>query len=781
MTTQPSVLFVDAFDSFAENIVALLRQTFNCNVTIIRISCDIQQDFKKSTSDFFKDFDAIVLGPGPGHPTNAADVGLFERVWQDASCHNIPVLGICLGFQSLCSTYGLPVTQLPLPCHGHAKKIHHFNQDIFRGVDDIVAVNYNSLGIRCSRSHASARPSRPGSSASYESRLSSLTLDSSVSVHSRTQDSNVQPPLEILAWDDEDFIMGIRHETLPFWGVQFHPESCKSNSSCHTVLGKWWQAVLYHNKNFRTHSKISVDALTLSTSTQQSKNLAQELKFAMDTLEDLTGNYTSTVRHTTISIEKPGPISEYCYRTSSTTPSTVMLESTKKGRYSIYALPDDSNFHLEYSGGNLSIFKAGTVIVTIPLRRDQILDLLEDFTVSKRAKGGLSPIPFWGGFVGFIAYEHGLALLDVDESKHWKSPSRTPDISLVWIDRSIVYDKVDHVAVVQSLRKDDQIWIQDTVTELSNCDPTPSKENYKFDRLLRSSQFHLPDHDSYISQIQRCQSELRDGNSYELCLTTEANITTQAGPDHSWLLYQNLRRHNPVPFAAYIHLNGTTILSSSPEQFLSWSRQGTIDMVPMKGTVKKSSEMTLAKATEILSSAKECAENLMIADLIRHDLYSTVGETAKVEVIKLCEVIEHETVYQLVSHIRGHAPVDVDDDKHLRQQNAIKYGHRALRKTLPPGSMTGAPKKRSCEILDQLEQRPRGVYSGVIGFMDVGGGGNWNVCIRTAFSNSSEDIDGKQTWRIGAGGAITVLSNEESEWEEMQTKLDSVLRAFRPG
>jgi para-aminobenzoate synthetase len=191
--------------------------------------------------------------------------------------------------------------------------------------------------------------------------------------------------------------------------------------------------------------------------------------------------------------------------------------------------------------------------------------------------------------------------------------------------------------------------------------------------------------------------------------------------------------------------------------------------------------MTLAKATSILASPKESAENLMIADLIRHDLYSTVGskDGAAVEVKTLCEVVEHETVFQLVSHIRAHAPIcrsATDDEK---QQQVIHYGHNALRQCIPPGSMTGAPKKRSCEILCELEKRRRGVYSGVLGYLDVGGGGAFNVCIRTAFSHQDEDDDGIHTWRVGAGGAITVLSDIDAEWEEMRTKLDSVLRAFK--
>jgi para-aminobenzoate synthetase len=201
----------------------------------------------------------------------------------------------------------------------------------------------------------------------------------------------------------------------------------------------------------------------------------------------------------------------------------------------------------------------------------------------------------------------------------------------------------------------------------------------------------------------------------------------------------------------------------------------------MKGTVKKTPDMTLEKATEILNTPKEMGENLMIADLIRHDMSSLCG-SGNVEVVRAMEVEDHTLVYQLITHVRGfsraHPPIlreQHDHRQHLRSGN----DHHALLECLPPGSMTGAPKKRSCEILERIEGRQRSIYSGAMGFFDVGGGGNFSVLIRTAFSLSSGK-DGLETWRIGAGGAITALSTAQGEWYEMITKLDTVVAIFRP-
>lgn len=123
-------------------------------------------------------------------------------------------------------------------------------------------------------------------------------------------------------------------------------------------------------------------------------------------------------------------------------------------------------------------------------------------------------------------------------------------------------------------------------------------------------------------------------------------------------------------------------------------------------------------------------------------------------------VEEYATVYQLVSVITGHA----------------KHPVSVLAASLPPGSMTGAPKKRSCELLRSIEgtAHARGVYSGVIGFLDVGGGGDFSVAIRTAWRWGGQE----GVWRVGAGGAVTVLSEDQAEWEEMRAKRESVMGAF---
>ena len=824
------LLFIDAYDSFSESIAALLQQLLTVKISTIRVdSWTISANtiylapcggeptpnvgsghqprgfpvkvFDLRTTDYdllLQYYDAVVVGPGPGDPRNPADLGIISLLWNAAERCGIPVLGICLGFQSLCLAYGASIAPLSDPCHGHAQKILHCNEDIFAHVGPVVATNYHSLEIQVGSSNVNSLASWPSST------RSSLSNDSS--------DSEARNWLKIqqLAWNEQGTLMAVRHLNLPFWGLQFHPESCRSNAACHDLVRNWWNAAMQGPSRTRhshdleitpSHGHASKEDLPLAGIFASSRHTGDE-QALRDKLHHLTHSAGDVVQ--THTLQQPihtRDVAELC-QCISPSHAVAMLESTKKGRFCIYAIPSPGTFSVEYfeqKAPTESDHSASTkhssfyVIDSAQLRSTSfkstcpdVFQELQGLMLTRMAKGGHPDSPFWGGFMGYLSYKMGLETLNLATRK---VPNGGPnaDVNLLWVERSIVIDKLMDTVHVQSIRRGDAEWIS-TMTETLRS--FKSKIRYESDLgksqlslTLASARITLPDERAYKKNIHACQSYLNAGSSYELCLTTEAQITLASSHANTpWLLYHNLQNHNPAPFAAYLGLGETKILSSSPEQFLAWDRTGSIDMVPMKGTVSKSDpNMTLAKATAILNSPKESAENLMIADLIRHDLYSTVGcsDGAFVEVVKLCHVVEHETVFQLVSHIRAQAPILASASEDDKQRQVIQYGHKALRQCIPPGSMTGAPKKRSCEILCELEQRPRGVYSGVLGYLDVGGGGAFNVCIRTAFSHTDEDKDGRQTWRVGAGGAITVLSDVDAEWEEMRTKLESVLSSFR--
>jgi len=296
----------------------------------------------------------------------------------------------------------------------------------------------------------------------------------------------------------------------------------------------------------------------------------------------------------------------------------------------------------------------------------------------------------------------------------------------------------------------------------------------------------LPDRRHYISRINQAKERLFAGDSYELCLTDPTRVSIpncSVTTPTSWERYKFLRQKNPAPHAAFLRLHPSTLLSSSPERFLSFSRppQSICQLRPIKGTVHKAPGITRAVAEQLLAgSTKEVAENLMIVDLIRHDLHGVVGEDVQVK--QFCAVEEYETVWQLVSVIEGKLALNssaaLDPDGEL--------GWEVLKRSLPPGSMTGAPKKRSVEILQTLEDQERSLYSGIFGYWCVGGGGDWSVTIRSCFKyhrpggygTHARPSHWTEEWTIGAGGAVTALSDAEAEWDEMTLKVQSALGAF---
>jgi len=194
----------------------------------------------------------------------------------------------------------------------------------------------------------------------------------------------------------------------------------------------------------------------------------------------------------------------------------------------------------------------------------------------------------------------------------------------------------------------------------------------------------------------------------------------------------------------------------------------------------------------ICALTRSIAENLMIVDLITHDLHRVVGENVVVK--KFCGVEEYETVWQLVSVIEGapprttHSPEvewglgwDLLGNSLPPGESPASFPDRTLTLECVLGSMTGAPKKRSVEILQTLEDSDRSIYSGTFGYWCVSGAGDWAVTIRSCFKydDGSGAVDSdREEWKIGAGGAITALSTVEGEWDEMHLKLQSVFRMF---
>jgi para-aminobenzoate synthetase len=520
-----------------------------------------------------------------------------------------------------------------------------------------------------------------------------------------------------------------------------------------------------------------------------------------------------------------------------------------RGRTSIIGFDVDQSLRFEYRAEDHFVkviypSREGATESQVDLRPfGGVWPFLAQFLEKRRMADGINDSPFWGGFMGYTTYEMGLEGIGVkSKARHRKRRSR-PDLCFAWATRSLIIDHEKSLVYIQELAQNSEHgheWMDIVAHKIQALSlPAPGylhpavSSSHPLMASANSSQTSLnlnssgppslmpassknsvyshdlpklpsdsiasittPGSEEYEYKVRLCQEYIRAGDSYELCLTDQTAVRRQRfdlpsktttcnpqtnrsahpGPD-AWHLYRTLRARQPAPFASYIRLGLATLISSSPERFLTYSRSGKCELRPMKGTVRKSPTVpTLADAIPLLDIPKEKAENLMIVDLVRHDLFSVCG-SGMVQVPRLMVVEEYRSVFQMISVVQGQIP----------QGDGVKRsGLDVLAASLPPGSMTGAPKKRSCEILQDVERKERSLYSGVVGYMDVGGRGDWSVNIRCMFRWDDEDeVQDEaedrmlETWHIGAGGAVTTLSTPEGEREEMLTKLNGTLGVFR--
>lgn len=261
---------------------------------------------------------------------------------------------------------------------------------------------------------------------------------------------------------------------------------------------------------------------------------------------------------------------------------------------------------------------------------------------------------------------------------------------------------------------------------------------------------------AYEAKVRQAQQAIARGESYEVCLTTSFDF--DFGCD-AFEAYCAIRLTNPAPYAAFMRLGDVCILSSSPERLIALSANGEMIAEPIKGTAARGrndvEDEALRSALE--TSEKDRAENIMIVDLMRNDLLRSAAPES-VQVTRLCEIETYAFVHQMVSTIRGRLAPGASRAE-------------AIAAVFPPGSMTGAPKISTMAILDDLEGRARGPYSGAVGFFADDGAAELSVLIRALVVH-----EGKA--HLGVGGAVTSDSVPEAEWNEVQTKAKGVLKAL---
>jgi len=259
----------------------------------------------------------------------------------------------------------------------------------------------------------------------------------------------------------------------------------------------------------------------------------------------------------------------------------------------------------------------------------------------------------------------------------------------------------------------------------------------------------------YVQTIEKLQQHILRGDCYEICFCQE--VFADNTQIDAVTVFKRLCEISPNPFAAFYKLNEKYLLCASPERFLKKSGEMIISQ-PIKGTSKRSDRNNEAERKHLYTDEKERAENVMIVDLVRNDL-SKICTEGSVTVKEFQKIYSFPQVHQMISTIQGQ----------LREN--ISFGE-ILSATFPMGSMTGAPKKRVMELIEQYEKTKRGLFSGTVGYINPGGDFDFNVVIRSILYNEK-----KRYLSIQSGSAITSKSIAEKEYEECQLKLEAMIRA----
>jgi para-aminobenzoate synthetase component 1 len=386
----------------------------------------------------------------------------------------------------------------------------------------------------------------------------------------------------------------------------------------------------------------------------------------------------------------------------------------------------------------------------VRISRDDPFGLLRELL--QPADPADSPPPFAGGAIGYFGYDLGRRLERLPSLAG--DDEQLPEIAVGLYDWAVVIDHLEAKAWLASANRvaaTAQQWPA-LVERFSR--PVAERMRTPF-RTLSSIRSNMA-RSQYLAAFERVARYIDAGDCYQVNLAQRFEVSASGDP---WAAYQALRAMNPAPYSAYLNLPFAQVLSASPERFLH-VREGQVQTRPIKGTRPRSSDPRLdaERAQALRDSAKDRAENVMIVDLLRNDLAKSC-RPGSVRVPRLFEVESFANVHHLVSTVTGELAPGRD---------ALDL----LRGCFPGGSITGAPKVRAMQIIEELEPHRRGVYCGSIGYIGYDGAMDCNLAIRTLVCRAGYA-------RFWAGGGIVADSVGEDEYQETLDKAARLLQLMR--
>ena len=428
------------------------------------------------------------------------------------------------------------------------------------------------------------------------------------------------------------------------------------------------------------------------------------------------------------------------------------MDPEKLGRYSF--MGSDPFFVLKSRGKEITLLYGDRQETVIGNPFDVLGQMLAKYALDPSP----SPIPLVGGAVGYLSYDlchfiERLPATTIDDLK-------LPECYLAFYDAIIAFDHLEGRTYIAStgfpemeeasrrnIARERIDELRDVLAETPCSGITPSSK--KAPGMKMRANFT---HEEYVGAVAAAREYIASGDIFQVNLSQRFDMDLPTDP---YELYSRLRLINPAPFACYLNFKDITVASASPERFLCLEGD-LVETRPMKGTRPRgrSAEEDDALARELLHSAKDRAENVMIVDLERNDL-GRVCKYGTVRVRELWTLERYATVFQLTSTVGGRLG---------EGKNRIDL----LKATFPGGSITGAPKVRAMEIIDELEPTRRSVYTGSLGYLSFDGGMDLNIVIRTFLIK-----EGKAYFQVGGG--IVYDSDPEAEYQETLDKARALI------
>ncbi|WP_037029290.1 aminodeoxychorismate synthase component I [Psychrilyobacter atlanticus] len=423
------------------------------------------------------------------------------------------------------------------------------------------------------------------------------------------------------------------------------------------------------------------------------------------------------------------------------------MDSQKLGRYSFIGV--DPFLMIKSEGSKIRLEEDGKIETIDGNPLDILQEKLDLYKIEREE------IPFVGGGVGYFSYE--LAHLMEKLPNTVNKEVDIPEMVMGFYDGIVIIDHRDDKKYIGAIGFKENIEeiikkIENSIKEYEkNLKIKEIKKQILKNREISSNMTE----DYYLSSIKKLKDYIYSGDIYQVNFTQRFECDFEGDSNE---LYKNLKSINPAPFAAYLNFGEGEIISSSPERFIKLT-DGIIETRPMKGTRPRGKSEAEDKKLkeELVNSEKDRAELLMIVDLMRNDI-SRVAETGSVKVTELFHLEEYATVLQMVATIQG---------KLKGELSAVDI----IKSTFPGGSITGAPKIRAMEIIDELETTTRNIYTGSIGYLGFDGNMDLNIAIRTIVLK-----DKKAYFQVGGG--IVWDSDPHEEYEESLVKGRALVKAL---